>query len=639
MLKRLFFNIIIFLILSATLNAGETDSLDILIKKTSGQAKFDLLLKAAQISLSTSPTKTINYSETALKIAEQRKDTLEIVQVYNLMAVANYYLGDFSKSITFYKSISRFLKHDPLGRAEANEMIASIYMKSGNDNSAVKYYDIAIRDFTKVKNNIKQANCFIGIGDAKFNLRLFNESLKYYKKALAVYNKNNDTKGKALALSKISEVHYKNEMKTGDFSEQKEEDLKIREELSVKEGVAFSLNFKPSLMEEIPEEEEKLKFDKTLEYLSKSLKQAKKNNYREIILNNYKKFSDVYIAAGDHEKALRFYRLYTEIRDSMHDERMNQKIAEMRVRFETEKKEREIELLKKNEIIKEIELEKQKTQNNLLIVVIVLLAIILTILTLLIISRRKSQKILEQKNVALNETNKKLYDSEQSLKDLNNIKDRLFSVIANDLKSPINAFLGISNFLRGRIDQMDADMLKDSVRDIDLSAKEIDSQLENLVNWAKIQIGMLDIYPEEVNISELVSHIIMTGKTELEERKIETSIDIDNSIYAFADMEITLTVMKNLFNIIVSNSSENSNIYLDTWKENGTTIVSISSDGIIDMNEMDKNYSAKENKTEISDIGLIVCMEFMEKNNGNIRSEIRNNNFAYIFSLKAAKNL
>ena len=122
--------------------------------------------------------------------------------------------------------------------------------------------------------------------------------------------------------------------------------------------------------------------------------------------------------------------------------------------------------------------------------------LVLLHITLLRFNNKKYIDKLKDKNRELELINKRLLKSEENLKKLNSTKDRLFSIIAHDLRSPFNSILGLSEVLSNNVDKMSKPNMLKYIGMINISARNLCSQLDNLLEWSRTQSNNIKYKPE-----------------------------------------------------------------------------------------------------------------------------------------------
>jgi PAS domain S-box-containing protein len=218
--------------------------------------------------------------------------------------------------------------------------------------------------------------------------------------------------------------------------------------------------------------------------------------------------------------------------------------------------------------------------------------------------------------------------SREKLKELNATKDRLFSIIAHDLKTPFNALLSISELLKLNHDNFNKDQLERYFDMINANAKQSFELLENLLIWSRSQTDNIKFSPKSENILQLINSVKQLLDPVAETKKISFDIhETSNPIYAFCDYRMIETVLRNLISnaIKFTPNSGNVSVYYEDHN-NGFITVKVQDSGVgIEFSNLDKlfridnNFSTKgTNNEKGTGLGLILCKEFVEKNGGEI---------------------
>lgn len=220
-----------------------------------------------------------------------------------------------------------------------------------------------------------------------------------------------------------------------------------------------------------------------------------------------------------------------------------------------------------------------------------------------------------------------LKESEQQLKELNTTKDKLFSIIAHDLRTPFTNIIGLTGLL---IDNsIDFEESEKYIKILNSSAKNTLILLDNLLNWAKSQTGQLIFKPEKIIISNVIQEIIALNKLHADTKSISVSYTSSNDLEVFADVNMLRTVLRNLFSNAIKFTNTGGHVNIKSILKNKHVEISISDNGI-GMNE-EKHKSLFEiisNTTTLgtanengSGLGLVLCKEFVNKNGGTIWAE------------------
>lgn len=239
---------------------------------------------------------------------------------------------------------------------------------------------------------------------------------------------------------------------------------------------------------------------------------------------------------------------------------------------------------------------------------------------------RKQKEIIEEKNTQLEVSNLELKKSEMELRELNATKDKFFSIISHDLRNHLTALLGFSDMLYRSFQKFDDEKKHKYSRSIDRSAKDLYDLLENLLQWARTQTGVLQCKPRKFDLGVLIPEIISTYSINAKKKNINLSWETHKNTYAFADKNMVRTVMRNLISNAIKFTEKNGDIQVTANGKDGFVEVSVLDSGVGISSEK-KNMLFKIGKTRSTrgtakekgtGLGLIICKEFVEKNNGRI---------------------
>ncbi len=243
------------------------------------------------------------------------------------------------------------------------------------------------------------------------------------------------------------------------------------------------------------------------------------------------------------------------------------------------------------------------------------------------------QKKLEIKRKKMEELNISLRKSQKELLELNENKNKFFSIIAHDLRSPFMALSGISQMISEDMDSMSVREVKNMASVIYNSTQNLYKLMENLLHWANIQMDTLKISPSFINIRQVSEQVISTFQLPLSDKNISITNTIKDTM-AYADVECTKTVLRNLINNAIKFSNKGSKIKLSSRviKSKNLVRITVKDFGVgISKSTISKIFSIKEKvskkgtNNEIgTGLGLILSKELIEKNNGNIfvKSEV-----------------
>ncbi|MCF8365914.1 MAG: PAS domain S-box protein [Bacteroidales bacterium] len=220
---------------------------------------------------------------------------------------------------------------------------------------------------------------------------------------------------------------------------------------------------------------------------------------------------------------------------------------------------------------------------------------------------------------------------EEKLIKINATKDKLFSIIAHDLKSPYNAQLGFLELLIEDEDSYSPEQRKKFIKTVYQSTKQSFSLLDNLLMWSRTQTGKIPFNPSKLHLAQVFEEAIDLQQYAAAGKNIMISTDIANDdLQVNADYEMVNTILRNLISNAIKFTPENGEIIIGAKAAaNNKALIYIRDNGVgIPEKDMDLLFDAGNNYTTIgtnkekgTGIGLIICKDFVERNGGIIWAE------------------
>jgi len=230
-----------------------------------------------------------------------------------------------------------------------------------------------------------------------------------------------------------------------------------------------------------------------------------------------------------------------------------------------------------------------------------------------ITEKKSMQELLEKK--------------ELKLKELNETKDKFFSIIAHDLKNPFGAILSLSDLLYKNFNKYDEKKKKDLIRIISEGAKNTYDLLENLLTWSRSQKGDIKFNPKKILLNKLISDNIKLLSDMALKKKISVFFEPEEEIEIYADFNMINFVIRNLLTNAVKFTPQHGEIRFYTKVDKDISSFCIVDTGI-GMNaaqlsslfEVEQTYSGKGTDNETgTGLGLILCKDFIDFHKGKIR--------------------
>ncbi len=573
-------------------------------------------LKQFNLAVS-SHTKAADYYEKAKRYDLQSISYNRIASLYNQ-------INDKNKALEYAFKALNIVNENNIDELKANlyNLIGSLNRDLKNLELAEKYYTLAFKEWEKSKNISGLSTAYNNLGiilDEKGDLQ---KALEYYTKSLEFATQQRDSSGIATAYNNIGFLYARiKQFDKALMSYQKSYEISVKTN-----GVDAAHNTLNNIASTYLKQNN---LEKASEALNKALRNIPNVVDQAYKQETYQLLSDLYSKKGDYRNAYHYKCIELAYADTLYTQQRLSSIAEMQARYETETKEKEIELLKKDVELKELQFQKQRSVQQVLISLTLLLLAIFFGTSLILTIIRKKNKQLAEKNAELFEINKKLKESEKNLSELNATKDKLFSIIAHDLKNPFNALIGFSDILERNFNHLTDNEKKEYISVISESAQNLYKLLDNLLQWTRAQTGSINYIPEKFKLEPLIKQEVLNLNANAEKKRINVSVNASTSISVYADKNSIATVIRNLLSnaikftdiggtieIIASESKDYPKTAEVVVKDSG---VGIDQDALERIFLIDGSYSTKGTANETgTGLGLLLCHEFVTKNNGKI---------------------
>jgi PAS domain S-box-containing protein len=225
------------------------------------------------------------------------------------------------------------------------------------------------------------------------------------------------------------------------------------------------------------------------------------------------------------------------------------------------------------------------------------------------------------------QTEEEIKKTSKALEKLNLEKDKLFSIIAHDLRSPFHGLLGITKMMANESDTFSSTEIAKYSKEMHIAVENLYKLLENLLEWGQLQNGTIGFNPKELLLSQVFSQSIDT----IMQRALQKGIDVLNEInenqIIFADERMINSVFGNLLNNAIKFTKRGGKVVGKAReREDGMVEITVTDSGVgISSNnlrklfKLDEKVSTKGTENEPSTgLGLLLCKEFVEKNGGKI---------------------
>ncbi|WKN33513.1 tetratricopeptide repeat protein [Porifericola rhodea] len=563
----------------------------------------------------TSPKIIIKYAKLALEAANSVNNdkwkaaaSLNIAQGYKL-------LGDNEKALnSVLESINYYLKADSeIGVAAAYISLGDIYAQLNNNKQAKESYNKAIKIFRTEHDSLRLATVLLNAGELFHHSREYDSALQYYNEAHNLFKLLKVDAGVAyglgnLGLVKASQKEYEIARAYLDSA------IVILKEQGDNYAIAEYLI---SLAEIHAENEE---IEQALELAHQSLEISEHDHLLQQMRNASKLLSELYTSKEDFLKAFKYQSAYILYRDSINNEEVVRNMADMRTEFEVEQKQTEINLL--NESRK----NERLVQLGLALLLVFVLALTFLIYRNYNLQKRNNQQLEAQKKT-LSEKNQELDHKNKELDALIATREKFFSIISHDLRSPVNAFSGLSSILKSLVDEKQYSQLPQMVSHLEKSAHQLTELLDNLLGWAVNQQSQIPIKPENLSVKEVAEEVLEVFQTMAITKRIKLACLVKEDTQVWADKNALFTILRNLINNALKFTSTDGSVIIEAYTEQSSVVLQVRDTGVGMSKEKVKalfNSKGGERTWGTSGekgvgLGLQLVNEFVERSDGYIK--------------------
>ncbi|MCW3785647.1 ATP-binding protein [Plebeiibacterium sediminum] len=554
----------------------------------------------------------LNLFARAKEIAKDNNDTINIADAYYYSGTTLKKRGNYDQALEslILAQQQYALAGDQKGICASLVNTADIFYQLNDVNQALTLYFKALDNCHYSDSCVYLDNCYLKIGEIYMKKLQMEEALDYLNKYQSLTESKNDTLGIAMAKGAFGKFYaqQKNFSKSIIALHEAIDLINKHPDVSVEGDLLLTLS-------QVYIQTRDLFQAKS--YAQKALIIASTLDEKKLKADCYHVFSKLYELQGDYRSAFYYKNKGVDIKDSILNEDTLLALRKLSGLKENDKDKRVIKELEEENISLNNYWLKEKNKRYLLLITTVLLLVFTIVLFALFRAKAKVEKKLKLKN--------------GELEKLNATKDKFFSIIAHDLKSPFNSLMGFSEMLSLHAESKSYKDIMEYSGIIHNSTRKLFSLVDTLLQWSRTQLGTTEYKPERLEIAIVSSNIVSILKINAEEKDIVISVDIDNHLVGWADKDLYSAVLRNLISNAIKFSRVGSVITVTAKTKKQFIEVSVSDTGVGITKEnlakifnVDKNVSTKGTFNEKgTGLGLVLCKEFVEINRGTIWAESR----------------
>ena len=241
-------------------------------------------------------------------------------------------------------------------------------------------------------------------------------------------------------------------------------------------------------------------------------------------------------------------------------------------------------------------------------------------------SRKKYDKKLLKNEEKFRKLTDTLSENEIRLKELVETKDKLFAIVAHDLRTPFNSIIGLLELMLNQYDEFNDSEKKTYLRLIDNDANRTLKLLDDLLEWAKLQTGKISFKPEKQKLLPIIEYVLNTLSSAIHFKQLIVSHGVTGDFELFADYNMLITILQNLIDNAIKYSHFRGIITIDAYCIDNQIEFVVSDNGIGVDDDIKNELFRLDNQIPVSGhsnergggLGLILCKDFIEKHKGKI---------------------
>lgn len=508
--------------------------------------------------------------------------------------------GNYDKSLAYFYDALRLSEknNDKLGLLEARVVLSEAYYSVGDYRSALKNLDIAQKIDSEIPLSNFSFNMYVSYGYTYIKLKQYDSAIHYLNTGLEKCNKT-EYNGLRISLLKVLGIAY---FQKGD---------RARAEKYFLEALSFSRQIKNVLREqsaltEFAEAYMEVDVDKALYYLKQALSIVEQNKLYMQQINILNKMSELYEKKNDLKKALECKTKSYSLAEQFYYRDMMKQVTSLETAYNLEKS---------NAQVKELKLKSSKATmvRNVTISIALAALIILAIIFANYYKTKHLNKLLQQANARLEENNSQ--------------KDKFFSIVAHDIRSPLVSTIGFLNLVNDG--DIDASTREEVIKKLSEHCESSLEILDKLLKWGQMQIKGIRLNVTTFNAMENIQGNIALVRQTAVQKNISINLDVPQGIMLKADSNHFDFVIRNLLSNAVKFTQAGGMVKLEAEAiaynkiqfkviDTGVGIAANRINNIFNLSSTSTKGTSQEEGTSL---GLIICKEFIQANKGELSVE------------------
>ncbi|MCD6201915.1 MAG: HAMP domain-containing histidine kinase [Bacteroidales bacterium] len=621
--------LLITLTIYSSVGYGQTHVIDSLKKELghnlSDKEKSHLAnLLAIQYMEQNNMLQSLQYAYISLEFATRAHDIETMSNAYlrigNIYSFANIH----STALEYYLKSKNILKDTALA-----DNLGSTYLFLGQTynmlqqyDSARYYLDLSRKYMSRLKKKKWENILLILTGDLEKNTKNHTAALDDYNKSLSRFQEAKDTSGMIKTSFYIADLWEETE------NYQKEQEV-LQSVMQLAKLAHKQHSTCKSMIKLAHCYLKTGNTDRVISLLTKGDSCASALDEIKLKKEVFLTWSEYYNQTHNPRKAYQNFNTYLVTKDSIQTQYFELVKNLLDIRYNTESKIKELDYLKRNNEIQDLHYQKNIFYKHIIVGLFFFFLLTLIILFLIYMIRRRSHSQLLETNKKLEKINTELKKRKEKQQFENQVRNKLFMILAHDLINPFNALLGFAGLLSEEMQEYSRKEIKRHSEFIYQSSKQLHFLLENLLQWARIQTGRFKFMPSYVEVNKILRDVTDSHKFMADKKKIMLSVDTADNMIVYADDTMITVILQNLIHNAIKYTGEGGSVKIKGTLKKDRVTISVCDTGCgISKEEIDKLFMLEHHFTrkgtsgeQGTGLGLIICKELLALHHSTLEVE------------------
>ena len=508
-----------------------------------------------------------------------------------------------------------------------------MYSYMENYSIAIQYFHEIYDSFLKKLDHNQKSALYNNLGLVYFGMDNFRQAEAFFKKANDEATEANSSEGTTMAAFNLGKLYFRQKRHSNAW------DLLIKSlQTFQEEGEKANAEEASRIMGMLYMEQGNHNFAQG--YFEQSLEFALELGNPKIILKNYHNIFTNYSLIREKTNNLNyvllelaFFKKWAYLNDSLYQDQTSERILELEKQYETEKKNNQINLLEKEKQLAEDKLKIGQVQRKYLFIFVVLILMVLGFFIYSFSYYKRMTHLLQKQSRRIMNQQAHITRQNEQLQKAVSTQNKLFSIMAHDLRSPLISLSNISKLINLYLRNNRYKDAGELSRQLDRKNDHLLELTDNLLSWTKSQSENFTPVLEKVELAQIVSECFKIYKPVSSDKEITLSYKNDHECLSLADRNMLLTVLRNLINNAIKFTPRKGRIEIFCQHASGMAKITVRDNGIgipknkletifqVDINNMQDGTEGEKS----SGLGLSVCKEFVEIMGGSIYVESEEN--------------